>query len=159
MNTIKATFTLPDVEAYILQQKTRGEQAFLNVLNFAALEFVNEARSKTTYQDRTGNLRSSIGYIILQNGQQIFQDFRQAEVPIANPTEGEQNRPKQIIQDGVQTGIDFAATIASEYPKGIVLVCVAGMEYALYVEAKGFDVITESSLNLITRIKTLLAQL
>jgi len=35
--------------------------------------------------------------------------------------------------------------IAAQYPTGMILVVVAGMEYAAAVESKGYDVITGSS--------------
>ena len=78
---------------------------------------MNEARSKRTYQDRTGNLRASIGYAVVKNGSAVKQnelnDFG-----------------RQKIQEGPSSGI--------------YLIVFAGMEYALYVEAKGYDVLTGS---------------
>ena len=38
-------------------------------------KFVNKARLEGNYKDRTGNLRSSIGYIILLNGKIVNQNF------------------------------------------------------------------------------------
>lgn len=149
-STLRATFTLPSIEAYFQQQAQRAEQAILNAYNLAGLEFVREARLKTAteggFNDITGNLRSSIGYIILKNGKITAEDFQ----PSDNGTDRE---------TGVAQGLNFANIVASEYGRGIVLICVAGMEYAAAVESKGKDVITGSTLNLTTRLKELLGQI
>lgn len=147
---IKATFTLQGIEAYVAQQVKRGQQAVLNAYNYAGLEFVREARLKTAEQggfnDRTGNLRSSIGYIIMQDGKQLNTDFQPSDIGTDRET-------------GVAQGLTFAISLAAEFPKGIALICVAGMDYAAAVESKGRDVITGSTLNLQTRLKQLLAAL
>lgn len=98
----------------------------LQTLQYMGEEFVNKARLSGNYTDRTGNLRSSIGYIILQDGKTIDSNF-----------EG-----NQIGKSQAQS---FANEVSFQYPKGFVLIGVAGMKYAAYVEAKGFDVITGSA--------------
>ena len=45
--------------------------------------------------------------------------------------------------EGSQTGMDFAR---AEYPEGITLVVVAGMDYASIVNAKGFDVLDSAEI-------------
>ena len=89
-------------------------------------EFVNKARTKGEYMDDTGNLRSSIGYILIDNGKVINQNFS------GNDAEGK------------IAAMDYANQIKSKY-KGLVLIGIAGMEYAAAVEAKGYDVITGSA--------------
>jgi len=79
------------------------------------------------FMDHTGNLRSSIGYMIFKDGEPIKQAFA-----------GE-------MEEGKQAGISLANGISKTYPKGFVLIVVAGMEYAAAVESKGYDVITSSS--------------
>lgn len=147
---IKATFTLPDIEAFINQKLIRANQAILNAYQFAGETFVREARLKSSeeggFHDITGNLRSSIGFIIIENGKQIINDFQESEIGTDKAT-------------GTAAGLEFAESIASEFPKGIALICVAGMGYAAAVESKGKDVITGSTLNLQTQLKTLLRSL
>ena len=92
-------------------------------LRFVGEEFVNKARLNGNYKDRTANLRSSIGYIILFNGKIIENNF-----------EGE--------SIGKSQGKKVALELISQYPDGYVLIGVAGMKYAAYVEAKNYDVIT-----------------
>lgn len=147
---IKATFTITDLEGYIKQRLERVQQAVLNAYNLAGLEFVKSARIKTKaeggFGDITGNLRSSIGYIVMLNGKQMFADFTEADF-------GTERAP------GTLQGSIFANEIADGYPRGIVLVCVAGMQYAAAVESKGYDVITGSTLELETRLKQLLSEI
>jgi hypothetical protein len=144
--TIKANFKLADMQAYINQQVDVSYKAVIATFQYVGETFVRNARLNGNYVDRTGNLRSSIGYIILQNGQQLAQNF--AEGP--NGTDR---------ATGVLNGITIAEEIAVEYPKGIVLICVAGMNYAGCVESKGLDVITASSLEAQTQLKELLSSL
>lgn len=81
---------------------------------------------KPNYIDWTANLRNSIGYVIVVDGQVVDE----AGFDIA---------PKG--QDGAASGKMLAKSLISLYPKGIALIIVAGMHYASYVAAKGYDVI------------------
>ena len=86
---------------------------------------IKYAREHGSYTDRTGNLRNSIGYVIVQNGIVHHSSFT-ATLP--------QESAKQ-----------YALRIAGELGgHKTYLVWVAGMEYAKYVEARGFDVIQGS---------------
>ncbi len=88
-------------------------------------EFINKARMIDTYKDRTGNLRASIGYMVLKNGKPVKSSFKGGK--------------------GGKKAREVAKEIASDYPSGYVLIGVAGMNYAAAVESKGFDVITGSA--------------
>lgn len=108
------------------------EKAF-KILQFIGEKFVNEARLKGNYTDRTGNLRSSIGYMIFKDGRIQDQNFQPSD-------KGTEREP------GVERGQEFAQEIAAQHPNGWVLIGVAGMEYAAAVEAlDGYDVITSSA--------------
>ena len=48
--------------------------------------------------------------------------------------------------EGRHGAVKIVTELAHRYPKGMILVIVAGMEYAAAVESKGYDVITGSSL-------------
>lgn len=149
-STLQAQFTIADIEGFIQRKVELANKAVLNAFMFAGETFVKEARSKTAaeggFNDITGNLRSSIGYIILQDGKQLFSDFIESENGSDRAT-------------GVQIGLEVAQEIGSVYKKGLILICVAGMEYAAAVESKGKDVITGSSLLLQDQLKTLLSQI
>jgi hypothetical protein len=101
-------------------------------LEAVCLEIAAEAKQLNTYTDRTGNLRSSIGYVIYEDGQIVSESF----TPHAGTEGGDGGAT------GVKTGKQIADTAAQSFPTGIVAVIVAGMDYALYVESKGYDVIS-----------------
>lgn len=110
----------------------------VNILTIRALsrlgeECVTEARDRSpeeSWIDRSGNLRSSIGYVIASGGEIIkYSDF----TVVKNGTEG----PK--------TGKTLAEEIAKKYRSGYVLVVVAGMNYAEYVEAMDNKVVLASA--------------
>ena len=90
----------------------------------------NAAREKTpaegSFNDQTGNLRSSIGYIVARDGNILTGKF-----------EGK-------TAEGKAQGQKIADEVLRKNPRGFVLIVVAGMEYAAAVESKGKDVITGS---------------
>jgi len=111
-----------DLQKFAREQESK----FIEALAFIGETFVNEARQIRTYQDETGNLRSSIGYSIVKNGKAVSLKI-------------------QGTSEGKNEATDFVNRKISELEqKGIYLIVFAGMEYALYVEAKGYDVISGS---------------
>ena len=112
--------------------KATMEKQVMAILSYAGEQFVAVARQLADFKDQTGNLRSSIGYIILKDGKVIKKDFRIS----GEGTEG---------TEGVKAGSEHAQKLASEYSKGYILIGVAGMDYAAAVESKGFEVISTSS--------------
>jgi len=109
-------------EDYIEERVNRE----IAILQRIGEEFVNKARSINTYTDRTGNLRSSIGYVLLWDGDIQKQNF--------NP---KADAKKQVSE--------LMVKLKSDYPKGMVLIGFAGMEYAAAVESKNYDVISGSA--------------
>jgi hypothetical protein len=130
LNGLKALFTTKQIENVLDQRRKEYDERAINVLAYQGEQFINRARTISTYIDRTGNLRSSIGYLILRDGQVVTRNF--AGSSKANTIEGK------------SVGLAYANEIAQLYPKGYVLIGVAGMRYAAYVETKGYDVITGS---------------
>jgi hypothetical protein len=114
----------------IKTMKSRVEEAVIQRLQFIGEKFLSNARINADFIDRTGNLRSSIGYVIIKNGlQQSGSDWimiRQGK-------------------EGIVAGKRIIDELSRKYPTGIILICVAGMEYAAAVESKGYDVITSSA--------------
>nr|DAX97261.1 MAG TPA: hypothetical protein [Caudoviricetes sp.] len=101
-------------------------------LSYIGENVVNTARLSGEYLDQTGNLRSSIGYIISIDGEIIRQ--------------GEFNVVKDG-KDGTKRGEALAQALAKT-SKGITLIVVAGMHYAVYVSAKGLDVLDSAEIEL-----------
>lgn len=119
------------------------DQSLLLRIQSVAESFVKNARINADFTDRSTNLRSSIGYIILKNGATISENFEQ----------------KKNGADGVQEAKKVADDLKKKYPRGYVLIGVAGMEYAAAVESRGYDVITSSATTAANSLKTSLQQL
>lgn len=129
--TIKRTTPISQIMQYMDDRISAYEQVIVRRLSYAGEQCVTQAREHGSYTDQTGNLRSSIGYVIVRNGVIISgSDFRVVK-------QG---------SEGSSTGKALAEEITSKFSKGIALVVVAGMNYAGYVEAKGRDVLTSSEI-------------
>ncbi len=131
----KAQHNLSDIHKNHKLFLNRVNTSLIEALNRTLQEVTNLAKNTDTYTDRTNNLRSSIGYVLYKDGQKIAASF------------GKQG--KGVEGDGAQgvaKGESFADEVAGKYQRGFVAVLVAGMEYAAYVEAKNFDVITGASM-------------
>lgn len=110
--------------AQISEQIDRLEAAALYGLCYVGERCVVEARTNGMYVDRTGNLRSSIGYAVVKNG----------ELYKVGGMVGKAGESRDLIE-----------RLASG-SKGFVLIVIAGMNYACYVEAIGLNVITSAEL-------------
>lgn len=119
------------VNAAIHKKIAQAKQSIYQVFFRVGEECVNYARIHGSYMDQTGNLRSSIGYCVLDNGRVISQGgFEQVKGGA----------------EGARTGKSFLREIRAKYNTGIVLIVVAGMNYAAEVESRGRDVISGSEL-------------
>jgi len=150
---IKPNFTQADIQKYFDDAEERIEAAILHQLRYVAVGFVANARKNGMYQDQTGNLRNSVGYIILKNGQIVDGNFT-GDNNIVTPKKKRTVNGKSVVnrqyglgdaKSSAETGKEVAASIAAQYPTGYALICVAGMHYAAAVESKGYDVITGSA--------------
>lgn len=114
-----------DIEAYLQEQIRRREEALVNTMAYAGETVVNDARVNGNYRDRTGNLRSSKGYLIVKDGTILRKGGFGG-------------------LSGGKEGETFARKITGDFPAGIVLIVVAGMNYARYVAARGYNVLDSS---------------
>src|SRR4051812_26480539 len=69
---IRPKFSKEDIRKIAAARAELIRNAIFQRLQFIGEQFIIDVRSTDTYKDRTGNLRSSTGYVILYNGQQIF---------------------------------------------------------------------------------------
>lgn len=125
-----------DLEAYRLLARL-GEECVIKIRDRSFAD---------SWIDHTGNLRSSIGYVIVHQGSVV-------------KTSGFVGEEK-----GKSTGKEYAEELAKNHPYGYTLIIVAGMHYAVYVEAKeNKDVLASGELyakkRLPQMIKKLLSQL
>jgi len=112
------------IDEFVDKKKTELAQG----LSVFGEELVNDARNEGSYKDRTGNLRASIGYTVTSGGKAVKSDFSGG----ANP------KPEGIRK----AKMTAAEALAEENPDSIVLVGVAGMEYAGEVESRNRTVLT-----------------
>jgi hypothetical protein len=118
------------IDNYIENLVERTKQGIIYELYCIGEQCLNQARSTDSYKDRTGNLRSSIGYVIVVDGKiDVISSFGLG-----------------MLGQGASEGEAFAKQTASKFPRGICLIVVAGMNYATYVSAKGYDVLDSSEL-------------
>lgn len=137
---ITPQFSFEDVEAEINKQINERKSQIIHTLEYVGKQCVNDAVKNRGYTDQTGNLKASIGYMILDDGRVVgVSDF-------SNDTGG-------------QTSKDFLNSIIAENSNGIVLIVVAGMNYARYVEAMGKNVLTSAELLAERIIPTLLKKI
>lgn len=97
-------------------------ERIIAAFEYAGEEFIISGRSQPQshemgfYQDHSGNLRNSIAYYLFENGELIrFKEF-------GNIVENRSHLEPET--------------------RGFQLIGIAGMDYASYVEARGFNVIT-----------------
>lgn len=91
-----------------------------------------EARNNKGYMMQTGALLSSTGYMIFVDGVALHSQFDAASGAESN-----------AAQNGIKAGQSLAEKVGKN-TKGIALVVVAGMNYAAYVEAKGYNVLSSA---------------
>ena len=125
----KAKFTQQQVRNYLQGKLQLIDRAIIRRLQVLGEKCVRHARLNGNYTDQTGNLRNSIGYVIVKHGEIIDRNF-EAKVPGGT--------------EGVKEGESLAETLAARYKDdGYVLIVVAGMHYAGIVETKyNRDVLT-----------------
>lgn len=137
---IRQTTAESVVKAYLDEQLARRRAALLYNLSYVGEQLRNEAVVNGSYKDHTRHLRGSVGYVIAIDGN-LYKagNFGATNSPSEAKTEGR----------------EFAESLVSKFPKGIVLIVVAGKTYAAYVAAKGYNVIDSAE----TLARTLVPQM
>jgi hypothetical protein len=111
-------------------------KVLLTQLAYIGEEAVKIAREKGSYMDVTGNLRSSIGYCVLADGE-----------PVVN---GKTERFEGKVgkgEEGAAASQALLGKLKSKFPQGLVLIVCAGMNYAAEVEhVRHKDVLTSAEL-------------
>lgn len=153
-------FTKNDIEKWVAQFQQRTIQALILLFQDAGEQFVRDARQNGIWNDQTGNLRSSIGYVIVNEGVLLSQSsfdpvagkpYKLVEFTTKDGVNVKFNAKIKTYNgvEGSNVGKQFAGDIATKYPKGLVLIVCAGMDYARFVEAiESKDVITGAYIRL-----------
>lgn len=101
------------------------DKRIIAALKYVGENFVRQCREQPGnhalgfYHDRTGNLRNSIGYILF-DGEEVIEES----------VTGAESNKRELVEGLIDK-------------RGYQLFLVAGMNYASYVEAKGYNVITQ----------------
>lgn len=138
----------------------RLTEAMIEILCMAGEQALKYARDpeRRRYIDRTGNLTSSIGYVVLNEGQVVVESSFKPVSPSELKKDKKDNTPIDGLT-GSAEGKAFLNKLKSENPTGLALIVVAGMPYAKLVEAKGFDVLESAELETEENVKRALKKL
>lgn len=118
-------------KAFVDKQMALKRAAIIEAYRMVGEEALTIARTQHKYHRQTGNLTSSIGYCILDNGKVL--SMSKFEV-VGNGKKGSEE------------GRKFLRKLIRENSKGLVFIMVAGMSYASYVEAMSLDVLESAEL-------------
>lgn len=132
---LRANFSQEEIREKLNQAKIKLDKTIITRLSKLGIEAVNHARNVNSYKDQTGNLRSSIGFMVINHGKIVVKSGFE-------PVQGKLD----LGDHGVTVGEKYITDLAANYPNGYVLVVVAGMKYAAEVEARGLDVLASAEL-------------
>jgi hypothetical protein len=128
---IKPKFDIDKLFADVGRKVNIFAEGVVEAVEKTCLEITTAAKQLDTYKDQTNVLRSSIGYVVYRRGEKVAEFFAAAGAGLDGSG-----------AEGIERGKQVANQAATEYPNDIVGVMVAGADYALYVESKGYDVLT-----------------
>lgn len=126
-----------DMKALMQEVEKEIEKEALKLLIEAVEYTVDKVRKKQVeqpYQDHTGNLYSSTGFIIYKDGKVLHENFKESPIGTDNKT-------------GLAEGLKVALAQLRE-STGWGVVMVAGMEYASWVESNNFTVLLDATTDL-----------
>jgi hypothetical protein len=134
-----------DIELALRKKLANELNAMVYRLYEIGLSAVNTIRQNHAYQDQTGNLTSSVGCAVVVNG-----DIMQISDFDTISSTGE---------EGSKAGKAYVQSLASQFPDGVTLIVVAGMNYAAYVERRGIGGMTGGELFAKQAVEDLLLEL
>lgn len=141
----KMITSINDIVKGINMQAEEQIQDLLYAFQYVGEACVKEAREQHTYKDQTGNLTSSIGYVIVRDGKVVTKS-----VP-SKAKDGD---------EGIIKGQEYLDSLAQKWGrKGIYLIVCAGMNYAEYVEARGYVVLSSAEVKAPNITKEILTSL
>jgi hypothetical protein len=129
---ITPRFNQNDINRQLEQAKREIDVKVTSVFKYVGERCIKVAREDGAYRDVTGNLRSSIGYVIFCRGQLVAETFG-----IANGGSGKGK------SNAVSIARSYALGLAAKWAgdNNYVLIVVAGMNYASSVESRGLNVL------------------
>lgn len=137
---LKCSIQTGQLDAFLLKASDYITQALKNELVQIVNEFDAEIRARGSWNDRTGNLRSSVGGAVYEDGRIFFQTAFQ-----------------KVLNGAVGSakGRSLVHELSGLYSDAISAVIVAGMEYADIVEAlESRDVLESARLKAESSVET-----
>lgn len=134
---LKRTYDLGKLKDDTQKQADELHKKILASFMRAGENFLTQSRQQVqshslgTYQDQTTNLRNSIGYYVFYNGEMIA---------------GKSGNSLESVSDVLEIVV----------PSGYQLIAIAGMNYASYVEAKGYNVISRQAETMVANLTNFL---
>ena len=123
---------LERLQQRLYERKEALERVLTMKMMQLAEEAVTHAKQNKGYRDRTANLKNSISFALYYDGELVTMQSGTIPKP--------EDAPKE--HQGVETNLQkFAQEDGVVRPKGYSLIIVAGMEYGVYVEQKGYNVL------------------
>ena len=129
MMKVKLLSAVSQIQKRISADLDKKKQELLHLLDMAGELAISDQTLKHKYKNQTGNLSSSVTYVVLDNGRVV--------------TEGASSSTNS---EGAKQGKSFIDSLIANNAKGVVLIVSAGMNYAAYVEDMGLDVLTTAEL-------------
>lgn len=123
--SIEVTTPIGEIQQYIEEHLVLKVEELINKLSYIGEGALRIAREQGSYTDRTGNLRNSTGYVIAVDGQVTT---------------------RAGFDSKNEDGAAFAEQLARTTEGKAVLVVCAGMNYATYVSARGYDVLDSAEI-------------
>ena len=149
---IRAEFKVEGLERLqqkLMERKENLERVLDMKLLQLAEEAVSHAKHNKGYKDRTANLKNSISFALFHDGELVRMNVGQIPKPDKS-TQG---------QGGVQNALEtYSSQQGVVAPKGYSLVIVAGMEYGVHVEHKGYNVLHLTKYFLRDEMRTILEE-
>jgi hypothetical protein len=136
---LKSNFNAAKSAYEVQEQANKLYVKMINSFIRAGEDFVTNAREQMQshamgqYEDVTANLRNSVGYFIFHNGKMIIG---------AKPGDKVGKKPEGKLSSTEIESIGKEAIKEFIRTDGIQLIGLAGMNYASYVESKGYNVIS-----------------
>ena len=128
---IQRLYSDADIAARTMEAVRRLTPKVLDTLNYIGLLCMENIENHRGYQDQTGNLKSSTGWVTAHNGRIEAQGgFNQVLAGAG----------------GGQAGEALARSLAAQTTDGFCLIVAAGMHYARHVEARGYNVIASAEI-------------
>jgi hypothetical protein len=132
---IRCTTDLKGLELLFDRILNVFDEELRNALSYLGEQCVVRIRERSaddSWRDVTGNLRSSIGYAVIDHGRKVIESS--FESVLSGST-------------GSANGRKYVESLTSKYVDTLALVVVAGMSYASYVEAiESKDVLASTEL-------------